>query len=280
MGDDRDAPLAAWHDWYRDLLASLPAMTTDEIVIAWLGRTRPNVRRLAWDPYPAERAAWPGLYVQPAMGEWWGPEGLAKSHKAAVGEHLLTQGILVGEPGFYFGGQIGHLAKLNEVAVLHQRRRQAKGSIHLPVDPVATPDQEFVWGQVLSRFRFGLAGVSRRKGSTQTQPPPDWSGDPSGWIGPPHRSRAQRDSLIRALLIAGLVFDGMPHREAIRKWVTWEIELAGPWSRQRVVRRAWWLLRVGGSKCMYALRDFEEGQAANDRALWRALGIDPETEPG
>ena len=271
MNENHNAILAEWHDWYAEVLAQLQSLTLDDVVISWLVHVRPNVWRLAWEPYPAEREQWPGLYLQPVLGEWWGPEGLAKSHaQTPIGRDSKYRGIAVGEPGFYFGGQIGHLARLNEVAVLHQRGWQAQRSLRRPIVPGATPDDEFMWGQVLSRFRFGLAGVSRRKGSTQSQPPPDWDGDPSWWIGPRRRSKAQRASLIRALLIAGLVFDGVPHRAAIRAWLDWEVQLDGPSSGRQSVRRAHgWLHKD------LKLRDFEDSLAGSDRQLWRVLGIDP-----
>jgi hypothetical protein len=268
--ESHEQALAEWHDWYASTLAQLRNLTLDDVVISWLAHVRPNVWRLAWPPYPAEQQQWPGPYLQPAVGEWWGPEGLAKSHATAVGKHLLTQGILVGEPGFYFGGQIGHLAKLNEVAVLHQRGWQVQGSLRLPVDPEATPHDEFIWRQVLARFRFALSGVSRRKGSTQTGPPPDWTGDPSGWIGPPRRSQAQRASVTRALLIAGLVFERVPHRKAIRAWLEWEVDLNGPTSGRESVRRAY-----GWLEDDLKLRDFEDRTAASDRQIWRSIGIEP-----
>jgi len=273
MNDSRDAVLAEWHDWYAQALAHLRELTLDDIVISWLAHVRPNVWRLAWEPHPVERAQWPGQYLQPALGEWWGPEGLARSHaQTAIGRDSIYRGVVAGEPGFYFSGQIGHLAKLNEVAILHQRGWQAKGSLRLPVDPTGTQDDEFAWGQALSRFRFGLAGVSRRKGSAQTKPPPDWPGDPAMWVGPRRRSSVQWASLLRALLIAGLVCDGVDHRPAIRAWLGWEIELSGPWSNRKAVKKAWKLLRLGD---MYALRDFEEGRTADNRRLWKVLGIEP-----
>lgn len=288
------AVLSEWHDWYAETLSRLTELTLDDVVISWLLHVRPNVWRLAWAPYPSEQAQWPGLYLQPVLGEWWGPEGLAKSHAAAVGQYLLAQGILVGEPAFYFGGQIGHLAKLNEVAVLHQRGWQAERSLRHPIVAGASSWDEFIWGQVLSRFRFGLSGVSRRKGSTQSKPPPDWEGEPNMWIGPRRRSRAQQASLVRALLIAGLIFDGLPHRGAIRTWLAWEVELSGPWSGRNSTKTAWTLLQEsrgysggmphakgnmgpkGSADPLYALREFEQNRMGSDRQMWAAMGIRPE----
>jgi hypothetical protein len=137
-------------------------------------------------------------------------------------------------------------------------------------------------------MRFTLRGVSKRKGSTQTQPA-DWPGDPDGWIGQPRRSRAQWASLVRALLIAGLVFDGVAHREAIRSWVVWEMELSGPWSRRESTKKAWALLEEGrrqaahnradgpkgGWDPLYALREYEQNRSGSNRQLRRAIGIDP-----
>lgn len=285
--------LTDWRTWYAETLAWLKDLTLDDVVISWLAHVRPNVWCLAWEPYPAEREQWPGLYLQPVLGEWWGPEGLAKSHaQTPLARDLLMRGIVVGEPAFYFGGQIGHLAKLNEVALLHQRGWVAKGALRTPVEPGSSPDDEFLWGQVLSRFRLDLSGVARRKGSTQKLPP-DWP-NPSMWVGPRRRSRAQWASLARALLIAGLVFDGVKHRRAIRLWVRWEIELAGPWSGREAVREAWdslrkiQALRAGHTPrpgteedlqvrdAFSYVREFEEGRAGADRQLWAVLGIEPE----
>src|ERR1035437_2005863 len=128
--DGNDAVFAEWRNWYAQVLGQLRELTIDDIVISWLAHVRPNVWRLAWAPYPAEQETWPGLYLQPVLGEWWGPEGLAKSHaQTPLARDLIYRGVVVGEPGFYFGGQIGHLAKLNEVAVLHERGWQATGSL-------------------------------------------------------------------------------------------------------------------------------------------------------
>lgn len=265
--------LAEWHGWYAETLPRLKELTLDDVVISWLLHVRPNVWCLAWEPYLSEREQWPGLYVQPVLGEWWGPEGLAKSHaQTPMARDLLMRGVVVGEPGFYFGGQIGHLAKLSEVAVLHERGWLAQRSLRHPIIPGASSWDELMWGQVLSRFRFGLSGVSRRKGSTQSKAPPDWDGDPDMWVGPRRRSQPQQASLVRALLVAGLIFDGVTHREAIRTWLAWEMELSGPWSRRRAIKDAWELLELGDA---YALRDFEESRAADNRRLWRVLGIDP-----
>ena len=67
-----------WHDWYADTLARLRELTLDDLVISWLAHVRPNVWCLAWEPYPAEREQWPGLHLQPVLGEWWGPDSLAR----------------------------------------------------------------------------------------------------------------------------------------------------------------------------------------------------------
>jgi hypothetical protein len=291
-----DDVLGRWRGWYADTLVRLKDLTLDDVVISWLLHARPNVWCLAWEPYPSEREQWPGLYLQPVLGEWWGPEGLAESHaQTPMARDLLMRGVVVGEPAFYFGGQIGHLAKLNEVAVLHERGWQAQRSLRHPIVPGTSTWDEFIWGQVLSRFRFGLSGVSRRKGSTQSQPPPDWDGDPSGWIGPRRRSRAQQASLARALLVAGLIFDGVTHREAIRTWLAWEMELSGPWSGRDSTKAAWWFLQEGRSYSagtphargrlgpkgsadpLYALREFEQNRMGSDRQMWAAIGIHPES---
>jgi hypothetical protein len=296
MNESHDSTLSEWHDWYAETLSRLNDLTLDDVVISWLLHVRPNVWCLAWEPYLAEREQWPGLYLQPVLGEWWGPEGLAKSHaQTAMARDLFGRGVVVGEPAFYFGGQIGHLAKLNEVTVLHQRGWQAQRSLRQPIDPGGTPDDEFIWGQVLSRFRLGLSGVSRRKGSTQSKPPPDWDGDPDMWVGPRRRSRAQQASLVRALLVAGLIFDGVTHREAIRTWLAWEMELSGPWSGRDSTKAAWELLQEsrrysggtphskgkwgpkGRSDPLYALREFEQNRMGSDRQIWAAIGIHPES---
>jgi len=266
-------------------------MTTDEIVIAWLARTRPNVWRLAWDPYPAERALWPGLYVQPAMDDWWGPEGLAISHAQASRERYIFRLLPPGEPGYYLRSPIGQVASLSAVAILRQHGWDVRSRLRVPVAPGEGPDQEFGLRNVLGHLRFSLAHVSLRKVSADRTPPPDWEGDPAMWTGRRRRSGVQRARLARALLIRGLVADDVPHRTAIRTWIDWEIELAGPWSKRKSTKGAGAFLQKdrrhakgnpgpkGSWDPWYELRDFEEGQAANDRALWRALGIDPDSEP-
>lgn len=269
--------LAEWRDWYLDLIASLPAMTADDIVIAWLARTRPNVWRLAWDPYPAERAAWSGLYVGPAADEWWGPEGLALSQVQACREHHIWRPIPPGEPGYYLRPPIGQVASLSAVALLKEHGWDVRSRLRVPVAPSEGPDQEFAFRNVLGLMRHSLAHVALRKASADRTPPPDWDGDPALWTGRRRRSGVQRASLARALLIRGLVADGVRHRTAIRVWLDWEIELAGPWSRRRSTRSAWKLLRAGDDASLYALRDFEESRAGADRQLWQALGIDPES---
>jgi hypothetical protein len=298
MGSEpgRESTLVEWRDWYAQILADLPTLTLDDVVISWLAHVRPNVWCLAWEPYPSEREQWPGLCFQWTTGEWWGPEGLAESHaQTPMARDLLGRGVVVGEPAFYFGGQIGHLAKLNEVAVLHKRGWQAQRSLRRHIFPGETPDDEFMWGQVLSRFRLGLSGVSRRKGSAQPNPPPDWP-SPEMWVGPRRRSRAQQASLVRALLVAGLVFDGATHRNAIRTWLRWEIELSGPWSGREATKAAWELLEEsrrysggtphakgkwgpkGSLDPLYALREFEQNRMGSDRQLWAAIGIYPEPQ--
>ena len=232
-----DPAFAEWREWYVETLARLKELTLDDVVISWLAHVRPNVWCLAWAPYPSEQKQWPGLYLQPVPGEWWGPEGLARSHaQTPVARDLLMRGVVVGEPGFYFGGQVGQLAKLNEIAVLHERGWQAQRSLRQPIVPGASSWDEFIWGQVLSRFRFGLSGVSSRKGSTQTRPPSDWPGDPTMWVGPRRRPRAQQASLVRALLMAGLVFDGflIEKRSAVGsggKWTCLGLGVVGKRSR-------------------------------------------------
>jgi hypothetical protein len=121
-----------------------------------------------------------------------------------------------------------------------------------------------------------LRHVSQRKVGMYPPPPPDYEGDRRMWQDRPRRSGVHKESVARALLIRGLVSDGLSHRAAIRTWLGWEIELEGPWSKRRSLQIAARQLRAGD---FYALRDFEESRAADDRSLWRALGIDPDTEP-
>jgi hypothetical protein len=80
-------------------------------------------------------------------------------------------------------------------------------------------------------------------------------------------------------LIAGLVFDGVMHRKAIRTWLDWEVELAGPWSGRDSTKAAFGLLHGKRDELgrRDALRQFEENRAGSDRQLWRAIGIDPES---
>jgi hypothetical protein len=109
--------------------------------------------------------------------------------------------------------------------------------------------------------------------SAERTPPPDWEGDPAMWTGRRRRSGVQRASLARALLIRGLVADGVSHRAAIRAWLGWEMELNGPFSGRPSVRRAYsWLQKD------YKLRDFEGSRTGSDRQIWQGLGIDPGPE--
>lgn len=294
MSPRRARRIAEWHDWYRDLLPSLPAMSPDEIVIAWLAQTRPNVWRLAWGPSPAERAAWPGLYVQGALGDWWGPEGLAQAHAQAFRQLQIPRPMPPGEPGYYLRAPIGQVASLSAVAIL-THGWDVRSRLKVPVAPADGPDQELALGNVLGMLRQSLAHVSLRKGSAQPTPPPDWDRDPALWTGPRRRSGVQRASLARALLIRGLVGEGVSHRPAIRLWLRWEIELSGPWSGHSSTRAAWELLQEsrryfggtphakgkleskGSRDPLYALREFEQDRMGSDRQIWAAIGIHPES---
>jgi len=104
-----------------------------------------------------------------------------------------------------------------------------------------------------------------------------------------HRQGPRADVVVRALLVRGLMEDGMAHGAAVRQWLAWDRELGGQQS-QRLPRRLLAAVeriagRPRGSRHLGQLerdarladretwRSWESGKRREHRRLWQRIGI-------